>query len=183
VGVRLLTGFTTALLVTSFIVAALAAPAGERTRAFERAFLISLLAAPALGLSVAVPLLRNILKPIQDLIVGTTRVARGDLEVQAAVTSIDEFGELAVSFNEMVAGLRDRRALREYNTAWLGSCRRRGRGSSPPPMRRAAGRARPSRWGAAAVGLDRGEARVGAARAQARHLGHGEAVGGAALRR
>lgn len=120
VGVRLLTGFTTALLVTSFIVAALAAPAGERTRAFERAFLISLLAAPALGLSVAVPLLRNILKPIQDLIVGTTRVARGDLEVQAAVTSIDEFGELAVSFNEMVAGLRDRRALREYNTRLVG---------------------------------------------------------------
>ena len=51
--------------------------------------------------------------PIADLRDATRRVAAGDLAVRAPVVSTDETGELAASFNAMVAGLDERERLRE----------------------------------------------------------------------
>jgi adenylate cyclase len=51
--------------------------------------------------------------PIIDLRDATRRVGAGDLAVRVPVVCIDETGELAASFNAMVAGLGERERLRE----------------------------------------------------------------------
>jgi adenylate cyclase len=51
------------------------------------------------------------LRPLGSLIAATRRVGRGDLTELVPVTSSDEFGDLAASFNEMQRGLRERQSL------------------------------------------------------------------------
>jgi signal transduction histidine kinase len=75
--------------------------------------------AALIGTSLALPIARGSLAPIDDLRAGTRAVAAGDLSVQVPVTSTDEFADLVVSFNEMIAGLREREALRSQNVELL----------------------------------------------------------------
>lgn len=58
-------------------------------------------------LGISQPLLR----PLRDLLEGTRRVRMGDFSRPVPVTSSDELGQLAQSFNAMQAGLRERAAL------------------------------------------------------------------------
>jgi adenylate cyclase len=51
--------------------------------------------------------------PVTDLRDATRRVEAGDLTVRVPVVSTDETGELAASFNAMVAGLGERERLRD----------------------------------------------------------------------
>ncbi|HJR24446.1 MAG TPA: adenylate/guanylate cyclase domain-containing protein [Acidimicrobiales bacterium] len=51
------------------------------------------------------------LEPVRDLLAGTRRVAHGDYDESVPVTSADELGELATSFNQMQHGLQQRAAL------------------------------------------------------------------------
>jgi class 3 adenylate cyclase len=51
--------------------------------------------------------------PVVDLRDATRRVAAGDLTVRVPVVSTDETGQLASSFNAMVAGLDERERLRD----------------------------------------------------------------------
>jgi adenylate cyclase len=57
--------------------------------------------------------------PIADLRDATRSVGDGDLEVRVPVVSTDETGELAASFNAMVAGLGERERLREAFGAFV----------------------------------------------------------------
>ena len=57
--------------------------------------------------------------PIIDLRDATRRVGAGDLSVHVPVVSTDETGELAASFNAMVAGLGERERLREAFGAFV----------------------------------------------------------------
>jgi class 3 adenylate cyclase len=57
--------------------------------------------------------------PVIDLRDATRRVGAGDLAVHVPVVSTDETGELAASFNAMVAGLRERERLREAFGAFV----------------------------------------------------------------
>jgi adenylate cyclase len=57
--------------------------------------------------------------PIIDLRDATRRVGTGDLAVRVPVVSTDETGELAASFNAMVAGLGEREQLREAFGAFV----------------------------------------------------------------
>jgi adenylate cyclase len=57
--------------------------------------------------------------PIADLRDATRSVGAGDLEVRVPVVSTDETGELAASFNAMVAGLGERERLREAFGAFV----------------------------------------------------------------
>jgi class 3 adenylate cyclase len=57
--------------------------------------------------------------PIVDLRDATRRVAAGDLDVHVPVVSTDDTGELAASFNAMVAGLRERERLRDAFGAFV----------------------------------------------------------------
>ena len=47
-------------------------------------------------------------RPINRLLEGTRRIAQGETDVQVNVTSQDEFGELATSFNEMASNLHEK---------------------------------------------------------------------------
>lgn len=49
---------------------------------------------------------RSMMRPVDDLIASTARIAAGDLSARVAVTSKDEFGRLAANFNEMSAELQ-----------------------------------------------------------------------------
>ena len=61
----------------------------------------------------------TIATPITQLRDATRRVGGGDLSVRVPVASTDETGELARSFNEMVAGLQERERLREAFGAFV----------------------------------------------------------------
>lgn len=52
-----------------------------------------------------------LLTPVRALVAGTERVAAGILDQRVSVTSDDEFGQLARSFNRMQAGLLERERL------------------------------------------------------------------------
>jgi signal transduction histidine kinase/ActR/RegA family two-component response regulator len=52
-------------------------------------------------------------RPITALVAGTQTVARGDLTTTLKITSNDEFGRLAASFNQMIEQLRAQRAANE----------------------------------------------------------------------
>ncbi|MBF8283417.1 MAG: FtsX-like permease family protein, partial [Anaerolineales bacterium] len=51
--------------------------------------------------------------PVQELVTGARRVARGDLAVRFRADTRDELAQLAGAYNEMVAGLRDRERVRD----------------------------------------------------------------------
>lgn len=57
-------------------------------------------------------LARSVTEPVADLREGADRVGGGDLTVRVPVTSVDEIGALARSFNTMVDGLRERERIR-----------------------------------------------------------------------
>ena len=53
---------------------------------------------------------RRLTRPIADLVRGTGAISEGDLDVSIPVTTGDELGRLAASFNSMIAVLRHSRA-------------------------------------------------------------------------
>jgi adenylate cyclase len=57
-------------------------------------------------------LTRSVLSPVRELADATERVKRGDFSARVPVTSGDEIGQLARSFNEMLTGLEERERLR-----------------------------------------------------------------------
>ncbi len=60
----------------------------------------------ALAAAVSARLHRQVAQPLADLVKGAGAIARGDLSTQVSVSSSDEIGSLAKSFNEMSDGLR-----------------------------------------------------------------------------
>lgn len=66
-----------------------------------------------LGVLGAAVLARRITRPIQKLVDGTVRISKGDFQHTMAITSRDEIGELARSFNEMSARLANARERME----------------------------------------------------------------------
>jgi two-component system NtrC family sensor kinase len=78
-------------------------------------FLGITLTAVLLAVSVSYVFSRRLLKPVRALVEASRRVAHGDLGAQVLVTSNDEIGELASSFNTMAASLRARdEQLKEF---------------------------------------------------------------------
>ena len=77
---------------------------------FVRGSLVMICMTGFLVLLVALELSRGVVGPLQNLIAGTKRMARGRQVSEVAVTSRDEVGELAGSFNEMARELNERRA-------------------------------------------------------------------------
>jgi len=79
-------------------------------------FLIGMGAA-AIALLISIPLIDllsdSVVSPITDLEDATRRVGEGDLDTRVPPYTTDETGELARSFNRMVAGLAERERIRE----------------------------------------------------------------------
>ena len=60
----------------------------------------------AIGVFLSFLLMRSTTRPIRALVNGTKAVAKGELGHQISITTKDELGELAFSFNEMSAALK-----------------------------------------------------------------------------
>ncbi len=112
---RLLTVLPAINIISGFIVAALTSNGGG----ISGEVLIAVGVAGAISLELTLLLTKSILAPIADLRKATAAVAEGDLEVAVPVTTADELGELAASFNQMVTGLAERNRIREAFGTYL----------------------------------------------------------------
>jgi len=74
---------------------------------------VALLVAFTISFELTLLVTRSVLGPVDELLEATERIKRGGLDARVPLTSADEVGALAGSFNEMVQGLAEREALRE----------------------------------------------------------------------
>lgn len=80
---------------------------------------VALGVATTIALELTLLLTRSILRPIADLQRATEAVVAGDYTVSVPVTTGDEIGELAASFNQMVQGLAEREKIRDAFGTYL----------------------------------------------------------------
>jgi adenylate cyclase len=80
---------------------------------------VAVLVAFTISLELTLLVTRSVLQPVDELLEATGAVKRGDLDARVPVTSGDEMGRLAGSFNEMMQGLSEREALREAFGAYV----------------------------------------------------------------
>jgi len=94
----------------------------DNTRDFDTiglAGVVAFFVSAAISIWLSLLLADAVSGPIIDLRDATRRVGRGDLDVRVPVVCTDETGELAASFNAMVAGLGERERLREAFGAFV----------------------------------------------------------------
>jgi class 3 adenylate cyclase len=80
---------------------------------------VAVLVAFTISLELTLLVTRSVLQPVDRLLEATEAVKGGDLDARVPVTSGDELGRLAGSFNEMMEGLSEREALREAFGAYV----------------------------------------------------------------
>ncbi|MFL5870203.1 MAG: adenylate/guanylate cyclase domain-containing protein [Solirubrobacterales bacterium] len=111
---RLLLALPMINLITGLVVAALG---GGNNLGLD--VLTALLVSTTISLELTVMLTKSILRPINDLERAVEAVNQGRYDVSVPVTTGDELGDLAASFNEMVEGLRERERIREAFGTYL----------------------------------------------------------------
>jgi class 3 adenylate cyclase len=74
--------------------------------------IVAVLVAFTVSFELTMLLTRSVVSPVRELVDATDRVKGGDMSARVAVTSGDEIGQLARSFNEMLTGLEERERLR-----------------------------------------------------------------------
>jgi adenylate cyclase len=116
--VKLLGSLPLINVITGVAVTALTADGGG-TSALGINVLIALFVSFTISFELVVLLSRSILRPIEDLEAATERLRQGRFDEHVPVTTSDEFGELASSFNQMVDGLAERERLREAFGTYL----------------------------------------------------------------
>lgn len=110
---RFLVGLPAVNVITAVIVSGLATDGPPRLSDLGVGVFAAVVVSLTVSLELTLLMSRSILEPIQDLQTATRRVAEGDFTARVPVVSGDETGQLAESFNEMVAGLRERERLRD----------------------------------------------------------------------
>jgi adenylate cyclase len=80
---------------------------------------VAVLVAFTISLELTLLVTRSVIQPVDALLKATEAVKRGDLDARVPITSGDEMGQLAGSFNEMMHGLSEREALREAFGAYV----------------------------------------------------------------
>jgi len=116
---RLLATLPMINVITGLVVAAITGSSSSGDPSLAVAVLVAIGVATTISLELTVLLSRSILIPLADLRRATDAVRRGDFDVAVAVTTADEIGELASSFNQMVGGLRERERIREAFGTYL----------------------------------------------------------------
>jgi adenylate cyclase len=114
--VRLLAALPMINVITGLTVAAIT---GDSNQSLGVAVLVAIGVATTISLELTILLSKSILRPLADLQRATDAVAAGDLDTAVPVTTADEIGELASSFNQMVAGLRERERIRKAFGTYL----------------------------------------------------------------
>jgi class 3 adenylate cyclase len=105
-------------IITGLVVAALTSEGGGGA-ALGADVLIAVGVATTISLELTVLFAKSIVRPIADLQRATEAVREGRYNVAVPVTTGDELGELAASFNQMVEGLAERERLREAFGTYL----------------------------------------------------------------
>ena len=116
---RLIIALPLVNVITGLVVAALTADADTGGADLGVDVMIALAVATTISLELTVMLSKSILRPINDLSKAVDALARGDYEASVPVTTGDEIGDLAASFNQMVEGLRERERIREAFGTYL----------------------------------------------------------------
>ena len=106
-------------VITGLTVAALTSEGGGGGADLGLDVAIAVGVATTIALELTVLLSRSIQRPIADLRQATEAVMRGDFSASVPVTTGDEIGELATSFNAMVEGLAEREKIREAFGTYL----------------------------------------------------------------
>ena len=115
---RLLVALPLINLVTGLVVAALTSDGGGGAN-LGLDVIVAVLVATTISLELTVMLSKSILNPLHDLERAVERVRSGDFNASVAVTTGDELGDLAASFNQMVEGLAEREKIREAFGTYL----------------------------------------------------------------
>jgi adenylate cyclase len=116
---RLLAALPAVNIITGMAVAGFSAEETDDVSGIGLALLGSAAAAILVSSWLIGFLSTSIVTPITRLREANRRVAQGDFSVRVPVASTDESGELARSFNEMVAGLEERERLRDAFGAYV----------------------------------------------------------------
>lgn len=116
---RLLAALPLVNLITGIVVALLAS--GSNGVGISFGVLAAVAVATAVSIELTFLLSRSVLRPIADLQEATQAVRHGDLSVTVPVTTADELGGLAASFNHMVWNLGERERIRETLDTYLDS--------------------------------------------------------------
>ncbi|MEA2467593.1 MAG: adenylate cyclase [Thermoleophilaceae bacterium] len=99
-------------VITGVIVSGLSAADRASLSDLGLDVIVAVLVAFTISFELTLLLTRSVLSPVRELVDATERVKAGDLSARVAVTSGDEIGQLALSFNEMLTGLDERERLR-----------------------------------------------------------------------
>ena len=116
---RLLAAVPALVVAASGIAPGISSHAGSEAAGLGLGVISGFVVLVVVGFPVVQLLADSVVAPITALEEATGRVARGDFEVRVPVTSTDESGRLARSFNDMVAGLAERERLRETFGAYV----------------------------------------------------------------
>jgi len=93
-------------VIGALYVAILEAPFMAARTDVMRIFLIVCLVGLLIVFALTYLLTRTMIHPLEEMVAATKRIASGDLDVTVNVASRDEIGDLAVSFNNMLASLK-----------------------------------------------------------------------------
>jgi class 3 adenylate cyclase len=108
-----------AVLPAINVITGLAVAAVSGADSLGIAVLAAIGVATTISLELTLLLTRSIMQPLSDLQRATDAVRAGDYEVAVPVTTGDEIGDLAASFNDMVTGLRERERIRQAFGTYL----------------------------------------------------------------
>jgi class 3 adenylate cyclase len=111
--VKLLTALPLINVITGVVVAGVTSPGDEQLSSLGFDVLAATTVAFTVSLLLTLRFASSLVTPITDLVEATGRVEAGDFEVRVPVTTSDEVGHLARSFNRMAAGLAERERIRE----------------------------------------------------------------------
>jgi adenylate cyclase len=106
-------------VITGVVVSGLSTDGSARLEDLGWDVVVAVLVAFTISLELTVLVTRSVLQPVDELLDATEAVKRGDLDARVPVTSGDELGRLAGSFNEMMVGLSEREALRDAFGAYV----------------------------------------------------------------
>lgn len=106
-------------VITGVVVSGLSAGRSSTLAGLGLSVVVAVVVAFTISLELTVLVSRSVLRPVRDLLDATERVTAGDYSVRVPVTSGDELGALALSFNEMMRGLSEREALHDAFASYV----------------------------------------------------------------
>ena len=106
-------------VITGVVVSGLSTDGSAHLEDLGFDVIVAVLVAFTISLELTVLVTRSVLQPVDKLLEATEAVKQGDLDARVPITSGDELGQLAGSFNEMMEGLSEREALREAFGAYV----------------------------------------------------------------